>query len=82
MTLDILEGAPTKHPLKRKIVELSIMVFEMYAQAIGAKQLRIMRPVNNKVISYYESHGFTFVKHRNHKNFPSYLWRNLPNQQG
>ncbi|MCG3727562.1 hypothetical protein EXA21_15300 [Vibrio cincinnatiensis] len=76
MTLDIVEGAPTNHPLKRQIVKLSIGVFENYADKIGAKQLRIMRPVNKDVISYYESYGFTAVKGSG-KNFPDYLWRNL-----
>ncbi|HHG3232839.1 TPA: hypothetical protein ACPVXW_004486 [Vibrio parahaemolyticus] len=76
MTLDIIEAAPTSHPLKRQIVKLSIGVFETYADRIGAKQLRIMRPVNKDVISYYELYGFTAVKGSG-KNFPDYLWRNL-----
>ncbi|MCS0029956.1 hypothetical protein NB572_20855 [Vibrio alginolyticus] len=76
MTLDIIEGAPQKHPLKRQIVKLSIAVFETYAERIGATQLRIMRPVNKDVISYYKSYGFTAVKGAG-KNFPDYLWRNL-----
>ncbi|CCN47490.1 hypothetical protein MADA3029_1070169 [Vibrio nigripulchritudo MADA3029] len=76
MTLDIIEGAPQKHPLKRQIVKLSIAVFETYAERFGATQLRIMRPVSNDVISYYESYGFTAVKGAG-INFPDYLWRNL-----
>jgi hypothetical protein len=74
--LDVVEGAPWEHPLKRKIVEFSIATASVYADLIGAEQLRIMRPVNRAVISYYKEFGFTLKKSKA-SNSPTYLWKNL-----
>ena len=76
MRLDVVEGAPREHPLKRKIVEFSIATASVYADLIGAEQLRIMRPVNKAVISYYKEFGFTLKKSKA-SNSPTYLWKNL-----
>lgn len=76
MRLDIIEGAPNVHPLKRRVVPISIAAFETYADLIGATQLRIMRPLNNDLVRYYERHDFTF-KQGKASNTPTYLWKNL-----
>lgn len=76
MRLDVLEGAPENHPLKRKVVEITVLACEAYASLIGAEQIRIMKPVNANVIKYYESFGFT-LRQGKASNVPTYLWRNL-----
>lgn len=76
LRLDFIEGAPGKHPLKGKVVELTIAAAEAYADSIGAEQIRIMRPVNAEVIRYYEKHGFTYFSGKS-SNIPTHLWRNL-----
>jgi len=76
LRLDILEGSPDWHPLKGKIVELTVLAAKTYAASIGADQVRIMRPLNSELIKYYEGHGFTFKKGKE-SNTPSYLWQNL-----
>lgn len=76
MRLDIMEGAPENHPLKKKVVEITVLACEAYASMIGAEQIRIMRPVNTKVVKYYESLGFT-LRQGKESNTPTYLWRNL-----
>lgn len=76
LRLDFIEGAPGNHPLKGRVVEVTIAAAEAYADSIGAEQLRIMRPVNVDVIRYYETHGFTYFNGKN-SNVPSHLWRNL-----
>lgn len=76
LRLDIIEGAPWQHPLKGKVVELTVLAARTYAASLGADQIRIMRPVNAEVIRYYEAHGFTFHKGKE-SNTPSHLWKNL-----
>jgi hypothetical protein len=63
-------------PLKRKIVGITIAAAEVYADLIGADQLRIMRPVNDVVVRYYQEFGFTLRKGKA-SNIPTYLWKNL-----
>jgi len=75
LRLDVIEGAPWNHPLKSKIVEITISTAEVYADLIGADQIRIMRPVNSQVIRYYEKFGF-ILKQGKASNTPTYLWRN------
>lgn len=76
MRLDVIEGAPGNHPLKRKVVEITVLACEAFASLIGAEQIRIMRPVNANVIKYYESLGFT-LRQGKESNIPTYLWRNV-----
>ncbi|WP_154116246.1 hypothetical protein [Vibrio cincinnatiensis] len=76
LRLDVIEGAPWDHPLKSKIIEITVSAAEAYADFIGAEQIRIMRPVNARVTRYYEKFGFT-LKQGKASNTPTYLWRNL-----
>lgn len=76
LRLDVIEGAPINHPLKGKVVSISISAAEAYADLIGADQIRIMRPLNKDLIRYYQNHGFTYRQGKA-SNTPSYLWRNL-----
>lgn len=54
-----IEGAPYQHPLKGKIIPLSVEVAEAYAVVIGAKQVRIDRPAPS-LIEKYEKLGYTY----------------------
>lgn len=76
LRLDIIEGAPGNHPLKGKVVELTVLAAKTYAASIEAEQIRIMRPVNSEVASYYEKHGFTYFSGKN-SNVPTHLWLNM-----
>lgn len=76
LRLDFIEGAPGNHPLKGKVVELTVLAAKTYAASIDAEQVRIMNPVNADVINYYEKHGFTYFQGKN-SNVPSHLWLNL-----
>lgn len=61
LRLDYIEAAPSNNPMRSWIVPVTIAAAKVYADAIGATQIRIMNPINAKVRSYYESFGFTFV---------------------
>ena len=76
MRLDIIERSPCHNLLKGKVTPIAINAFIVYAEAIGAKQLRIMRPLNEQLIKYYQGFGFTLAQGKN-SNVPTHLWQNL-----
>lgn len=53
--MDYLESAPQGTPLDGLITDITIAVSAAYARTIGATQLRIMNPINDKVRSHYLS---------------------------
>ncbi len=55
LRLDYLEPAPQGTPLDGLITDISISAGAAYARAIGAVQLRIMNPVNDRVKNHYLS---------------------------
>lgn len=76
LRLDVIESAPGVHPLKGQIVAISVAAFSVYARAIGASQIRIMRPVNETVTRYYQQFGFRLFKGKE-SNIPTHLWLDL-----
>lgn len=71
LRLDSVESAPHSHPLRSKILPLTVLALEEYAEQIGAHEIRIMEPVNGQVRDYYQSKGFTYNPHGN------YCWRSI-----
>lgn len=55
LRLDFIEANPTGSPLTGLITDIVILSAEVYAQAIGAHQIRIMHPVNDAVKNHYLS---------------------------
>lgn len=61
LKLDFIEANPTGSPLHGTIADIVILAGRIYAKSIGASQLRIMQPINEKVRDYYLSkEGFSF----------------------
>ncbi|XPF95463.1 hypothetical protein ACM9HF_05465 [Colwellia sp. RE-S-Sl-9] len=76
MRLDVIEKNPCEqHILDKRIFEINITVFEAYADLIGASQIKIMRPLNDKLIHYYRNHGFIYQKSKGSD--PEHLWKML-----
>lgn len=44
-----------------KVFQITLAAMNVYADALGAKELRIMNPINEEVKKYYESFGLTYV---------------------
>lgn len=64
--LDFLESAPQGTKLDGLVTDITISTITTYADAIGADQIRIMKPVNEIVKNYYLSKpGFKFDKKGN-----------------
>lgn len=76
MRLDFIEKAPTNCPFSSDMVPISILAYETYAKRIGAKQFRIIDPINDKVLRSYLQHG-GFTHHLGQKGNPHYLVREL-----
>lgn len=60
LRLDFIEGNPDK-PSSVKVFEPTFLAMVGYAQALGAKELRIMNPINGDVKRYYERFGFAYI---------------------
>lgn len=62
LRLDFIEASPTTTPLTGLVTDITILAAEAYADAIGAVQIRIMNPINDKVRAHYlkPERGFSF----------------------
>lgn len=76
MRLDFIERTPDNCPHAGEMFRISLLAYELYGELIGAKKLRIMEPMNKKLINHYTSYGgFTMVNSK--KGVPHYLVREL-----
>ena len=61
LRLDYIEASPMGTPLDGLVTDLTIAVSRIYADSIGAAQIRIMNPVNTDVRNHYLSKpGFSY----------------------
>lgn len=60
LRLDFIESAPDK-PRSIRAFQLSLLAITTYAHALGADELRVMKPINNEVRKYYEKYGLVYV---------------------
>lgn len=61
LRLDFIEANPDK-PKELKVFEPTFLAMVGYAEALGARELRIMNPINEEVRAYYERFGFDYVR--------------------
>ncbi len=73
LRLEFIESRPSSSPLKGRIVPITISVAELYANIIGADELRIIDPIDEKLIEYYTSFGYRYSKAVSEKNHKHYL---------
>jgi len=57
LKLDFIEANPTGSSLHGTITDIVILAGRIYAKSIGASQLRIMHPINERVRDHYLSKG-------------------------
>lgn len=60
LRLDYIEASPSKHN-DLKVVPAALFVMIIYAEALGANELRIINPINEEVKKYYESLGLIYI---------------------
>ena len=74
--LDFIEKFNKDTLFSGDMFPVSLLAYEAYGKLIGASQLRIMEPENDKLIKYYSSHG-GFDFQRSMKGNPHYLVKNI-----
>lgn len=75
--LELVERLAGNSQLKGRtflITELSLIA---YANLLGADEIRIMEPINDRVKSYYVSRGYTYVPSSGARHFPDYCVKKL-----
>ncbi|SHG28485.1 hypothetical protein SAMN04487965_3688 [Microbulbifer donghaiensis] len=60
LRLDFIEASPEDREIA--VFDIIIVAMRTYADMLGAKELRIMNPINGRVKEYYEYHGFVYVR--------------------
>lgn len=65
--LDFIEANPLGSPLSGLITDMVILCGQVYGKAIGASEIRIMNPINERVRDHYLSKpGFEFNEKDNY----------------
>lgn len=77
LRLEFIEANPSGTLLKGRIVPITISVAELYANIIGASELRIIDPIDKKLIEYYSSFGYRYCDGHAEKNHKHYLVKTL-----
>ncbi|MGH1374136.1 MAG: hypothetical protein ACRBBW_18995 [Cellvibrionaceae bacterium] len=76
MRLDFIERAPGISPYSGDMFRVSLLAYELYGTLVGATKLRIMEPMNDKLIAHYKTYGgFELIPSL--KGNPHYLVRNI-----
>ena len=75
MRLDIIESNPDNNPWQHDVFDVNIVAFNIYAKALGASMVKIMCPLNQKLINFYRSKGFIYKKSWGSE--PEHLWKML-----
>lgn len=58
--LDFIEASPP--PREVKVVPIVLIAMTAYAEALGADEIRLVKPINDEVKTYYETLGLTYVR--------------------
>ena len=69
LRLDFIERSPAIREIA--VFEVVITAMLTYSKMLGAKEIRVMHPINEQVKNYYASYDFTYVKQGD------YLYRSL-----
>ncbi|WP_338847385.1 hypothetical protein V8J88_01540 [Massilia sp. W12] len=60
LRLDFLEGSPENRNLK--VVPFVLLAMAVYAESLGATEIRLVQPINDTVRKYYEGFGMQYVR--------------------
>lgn len=75
MRLDVIEASPDVTPISGEVFAVNITAFEAYAFLIGAGSITVMRPLNQKLVNFYKSKGYVFLKSKG--SAPARMWKAL-----
>ncbi|WP_086932698.1 hypothetical protein [Agarilytica rhodophyticola] len=69
LRLDFAEANPSENPLKGRIIPIILSAGELYASIIGASEIRLIDPIDSKLVNYYSSFGYRYVSHNVKKHY-------------
>lgn len=77
MRLDFIERRPENCLFAGDLFAVSLLAYETYGRLVGAEHIRLIEPMNQKLISYYTSKdgGFRYVARK--QGNPHYLEKKL-----
>lgn len=62
LRLDFAERAPSNCPIRGYVMQLILLGAESYALNIGAEEVRIMHPLNERLVNYYNRLGYKYIE--------------------
>ena len=77
MRMDFIEKSPINCPISGDIFAISLLAYENYGRLIGAEYLRLIEPMNDKLIKYYTSVDVGFSYRKAKQGNPHYLVKKL-----
>ena len=73
LKVNIIESTPFKEDkLGEKGFELISFAAQVYAEILGANEIRIMKPTSEKARSHYSDHGYEYVGNERKPSVPDY----------
>lgn len=77
MRMDFIERLPSQCLFSGDLFAVSLLAYVTYARLIGAEYLRIINPMNDKLIRYYQSEDVGFKLVGAKQGNPHYLVKKL-----
>ena len=82
LRLDFAERAPDNCPIIGYVMPLILLGAEAYALSIGADEIRIMHPLNERLVNYYNRQGYKYIEGNSpiggaNEKSPHYLYKIL-----
>lgn len=75
--LELVERVAVNSMLKGKVFAITELALIAYAELLGADEVRIMQPINDRVKNYYISKGYSYVPSAGALYFPDYCVKKL-----
>lgn len=60
LRLEFTEARPLENPLKGRIMPIVLSVAEVYGGLLGADEVRLIDPIDQKLVDYYSSFGYEY----------------------
>jgi hypothetical protein len=63
LRIELIESSPVRDcTAVKEVFPIINIAAQYYAIALGAEEIRIINPVNDKVVEHYSKFGYTFVE--------------------
>ena len=77
MRMDFIERLPSQTLFSGDLFSVSLLSYVTYGRIIGAEYIRIIKPMNKKLIDFYKSHDAGFELVQASQGNPDYLVKKI-----